>query len=271
MTIERRINQMPLRLAAALAGVLLLSIFLTGQALAHAALVASDPADGAVLAKAPPELSLRFDEPVSPLILKLVEPDGSAAPLGEPRLDGNRLVLATPSGLRTGSYVFSWRVISEDGHPIGGAVVFAIGKPSGGAAAGAQEPIDWPLRTAIWLGKVLVYGGLFAGIGGAFFLAWIANGAQAARNFIAGASLAGLAATGLSLGLLGADALDLGLFSLAEPKVWATALSTSYALTAFFASLSMLLALRALYTRNVGEARVTSALAMAGAGLALTA
>jgi copper transport protein len=255
-------------LASLLLGLCLLA-GATAPALAHAALVVSDPADGAVLAKAPAELSLTFDEPVSPLVLNLVEPDGGKIPFEKPKLDGNRLVLGAPAGLGTGSYVLSWRVISEDGHPVGGAVVFSIGMPSAGVSPEPGEAIDWPLRAAIWLCRILVYGGLFAGAGGAFFLVWIADGARPARTFIAGASIAGLLATGLSLGLLGVDALDLGLRSLAEAKVWVTALSTSYALTAFFASLAMLAALWALYPRTPGEARSTSALAMAGVGLAL--
>jgi copper transport protein len=257
------------RLTAMLVGALVLSVFLAGQAFAHAALVASDPADGAVLAKAPAELSLTFDEPVSPLILKLVEPDGSTVSLGKSRLDGNRVVLTAPASLGTGSYVLSWRVISEDGHPVGGAVVFSIGMPSSGTATDATEAIDWPLRDAIWLCRVLVYIGLFAGAGGAFFLAWFAEGARAARRFIASASIAGLVATGLSLGLLGADALDLGPASLARPKVWVTALSTSYAFTVLFASLAMLAALWALFSRRPGGSRAASALAMIATGLAL--
>jgi copper transport protein len=256
------------RVAHTLLGAILLTFCVVGQALAHAALVASDPADGAVLAKAPAELSLTFDEPVSPLILKLVEPGGSEAALGKPRFDGNRLVLAAPHDLGQGSYVLSWRVISEDGHPVGGAVVFSIGMPSGSGVV-APEAIDWPLRAAIWFCRVLVYGGLFVGAGGAFFLVWLAGGAPRARSFVAGACVAGLIAAGLSVGLLGVDALDLRLLSLAEPQVWATALSTSYALTAFFAALSMLAALWALYPRGPREARAASALAMAAAGLAL--
>ncbi|WP_311030525.1 copper resistance CopC/CopD family protein [Mesorhizobium koreense] len=263
------ISAMRQRVTRALACTVVLTFFLTGQAFAHAALVASDPADGAVLAKVPTELSLTFDEPVSPLILKLIEPNGNGVSLGKPKLDGKRIVLDAPSSLGTGSYVLSWRVISEDGHPVGGAVIFSIGMPSSGATAEATEAIDWPLRIAIWLCRVLVYIGLFVGAGGAFFLFWFAGGAQAAHRFITGVSIAGLVATGLSLCLLGADALDLGLFSLAEPKVWATALSTSYALTAFFASVSMLAALWALYSRAPREARAASALAMVGVGLAL--
>jgi copper transport protein len=257
------------RFVRALVAALLLSAFLAGQAFAHAALVASDPADGAVLAKAPTELSLTFDEPVSPLILKLVEPDGRAAPLGKPKLDGNRLLADTPPGLGTGSYVLSWRVISEDGHPVGGAVVFSIGMPSAGAAVEATEAIDWPLRAAIWLCRVLIYLGLFIGVGGAFFLAWAAPDIRASRSFIAGACMAGLVAMGLSLGFLGVDALDLGFESLTEAKTWETALSTSYALTALFGSLSMLLALLALHSPKPGEARLLSTLGLIGVGLAL--
>ncbi|TGV73565.1 hypothetical protein EN788_71900, partial [Mesorhizobium sp. M2D.F.Ca.ET.145.01.1.1] len=37
----------------------------TSQALAHAALIKTDPADGAVLAQAPARFSLTFSEPVS--------------------------------------------------------------------------------------------------------------------------------------------------------------------------------------------------------------
>jgi copper transport protein len=296
------------RVAIVLVGAFLLSLYLTDPARAHAALVASDPADGAVLAKAPAELSLTFDEPVSPLILKLVEPDGSEAPLGKPRLDGDRLLVNAPPRLGTGSYVLSWRVISEDGHPVGGAVVFSIGMPSAGTAAEAAQAIDWPLDAGIWICRVLVYLGLFVGAGGAFFLAWIAGASrpnhpltgsrslssgrpesgpggeetpaatlgvpprpQAARGFIIWANIAGLVAILLSVGLLGADALDLGLGSLAEARVWATAISTSYALTALFGALAMLLALWALHIRKPGEARLVSILGLIGVGLALAA
>jgi len=38
-----------------------------GAAHAHASLIRSEPADGAVVAQQPPELKLTFNEPVSPL------------------------------------------------------------------------------------------------------------------------------------------------------------------------------------------------------------
>ncbi len=255
----------------ALIGAVLIAFIGAGQALAHASLVTSAPADEAVLAKAPPELSLIFDEPVSPLILKLIAPDGKDMAPGTPRLDGNRLVIATPSGIGTGSYVLSWRVISEDGHPVGGAVVFSIGQPSAGAAARAVESIDWPLRAAIWFCRILVYVGLFTGVGGAFFLAWAPHRGKSARGLIAIAGFAGIAGTILSLGLLGADALDLGIGSLAQAQVWQTAWTTSYALTAIAAVLSMLLALLTLFSPRLAVVQPLSLVAMAGVGLAIAA
>jgi len=44
---------------------------------AHATLIATDPADGAVLTTAPERLTLTFNEPVTPLVLRLVAPDGA--------------------------------------------------------------------------------------------------------------------------------------------------------------------------------------------------
>jgi copper transport protein len=48
---------------------------------AHATLGRSDPADGAVLAHRARRLVLVFNEPVSPLVLRLVGSDGKSVPL----------------------------------------------------------------------------------------------------------------------------------------------------------------------------------------------
>ena len=50
---------------------------------AHATLVKAEPADGAVIAQAPSVLRLTFNEPVSPLAIHLIGPDGDAVALGE--------------------------------------------------------------------------------------------------------------------------------------------------------------------------------------------
>ncbi|RYE80879.1 MAG: copper resistance protein CopC, partial [Hyphomicrobiales bacterium] len=66
-----------LRLLLILLGLAIASLATAGQAMAHAALTKTVPADGAVVASAPGELSLSFSEPVSPLVLNLIGPDGT--------------------------------------------------------------------------------------------------------------------------------------------------------------------------------------------------
>ena len=184
---------------------LLLWLVLSAAAFAHAALVSSDPVDNAVLAQAPANFSLTFNEPVSPLKLMLVRPDGTPVGLAYFRVDGGTVSIEAPSGLKQGTHVLSWRVVSADGHPVGGSLLFSIGKAS--AAPAATEPVDWPLDIAIWAGKVLLYAGLFLGIGGAFALAWLARGHDGFRA-IAALLLLGLAAF-----------LFIGLFSLVLVKL----------------------------------------------------
>ncbi|TJW40496.1 MAG: copper resistance protein CopC, partial [Mesorhizobium sp.] len=146
--------------------VLLAAIAAPGQAFAHAALVTTEPTDGAVLAQSPAQFSLTFSEPVSPLVLALVRPDGTPVPLTSFRLNGQTLDIDNPQKLGSGTHVLSWRVISADGHPVGGSVLFSIGAPS--AAPAVAEAVDRGLRSAIWVGKVFLYVGLFLGVGGAF-------------------------------------------------------------------------------------------------------
>src|SRR6185312_17195744 len=65
-------------------------------ALAHAALVSTDPADGAVLTQSPARFALTFSEPVSPLVLTLVKPDGAAVPLTSFRLEDQTVEIDNP-------------------------------------------------------------------------------------------------------------------------------------------------------------------------------
>ncbi|RWF21774.1 MAG: copper resistance protein CopC, partial [Mesorhizobium sp.] len=73
------------------ASMLMALLVLPGLAFAHAALLSTDPADGAVLAQSPTQFSLTFSEPVSPLVLTLVRPDGTQFALTSFRLDGQTL------------------------------------------------------------------------------------------------------------------------------------------------------------------------------------
>src|SRR4249919_2011609 len=121
-----------LRLRAACAAVIVsLALLIAGAspAIAHATLVSSSPADGAVLASSPSEFTLTFNEPVAPLVLKLVNPDGKTDVLQASRARDASLVIPMRARLLTGTHLLSWRVISLDGHPVGGTVVFSVGAP----------------------------------------------------------------------------------------------------------------------------------------------
>nr|WP_245295175.1 copper resistance protein CopC [Pseudaminobacter manganicus] len=256
-----------LRWLARLLAVALVICVAPAAAFAHAALIATDPADGAVLAQSPARFSLTFSEPVSPLVLNLVRPDGTVLPLTAFHLDDHTVVVDNPAPLARGTHVLSWRVVSADGHPVAGSILFSLGAPS--AAPAATESVDWNLRAAIWLARVALYAGLFLGIGGAFALSFLAGGGRDGKRFVATALLAGLAAAPLSLGLQGLDALGAPLTHILTPAIWRAALETTFRFTIWIALAALLLGLLALMLPRAGK--VLSLAALLGTGLALAA
>jgi len=235
-------------------------------ACAHASLIASEPADGAMLPQAPAVVSLTFNEPVSPNVLRLVTPQGQTVPLSAAaRGDGATLAVTLPA-LGEGTHLMSWRVISADGHPVGGTLTFSVGRAS--AAPGISEPASWPLRAGIALTRFALYLGLFAGIGGAFFAAWIAPLGAAARRSIRAMLYLGLAAAGPALAFQGLDSLGAPFSQVFDTGVWRAALTSTYALTLAVAVAALLLALVA-HGRDGRFARPLAAAALAGVGLAL--
>ncbi|RWB74069.1 MAG: copper resistance protein CopC [Mesorhizobium sp.] len=215
-----------------------------GRAFAHAALVATDPADGALLEQSPAQFSLTFSEPVSPLVLTLVRPDGSQLALTSFRLNDQTVEIDNPETLKSGTHVLSWRVVSVDGHPVGGSALFSIGAPSAAPVAG--EAVDWTLRAAIWTARLFFYAGLFLGVGGAFALAWLAKDRRCGQRFVAAALLLALVAAPVSLGLQGLDGLGAPLARFATPAVWKTALETSFVWTVLVGLIALGLALLSL-------------------------
>src|SRR5262245_41495460 len=157
--------------AAALGCALTFLLASADPASAHASLVRAEPADGAVMAAPPAALVLTFNEPVAPLIMRLIGPDGEPVALGAPVSENATVTLPVPAPLARGSHVLSWRVISADGHPVGGALTFSVGAPS--TAPLVEDVGDRSPRVAFWAARVALYLGLFLGVGGAVFRAWI--------------------------------------------------------------------------------------------------
>lgn len=241
----------------------------TANACAHAALVSATPADGATLAAPSPSFSLTFSEPVSPLVLTLIRPDGAVIALDRFTLHDTRLAIETPAGLVDGTHVLNWRIVSEDGHPVGGSVLFSIGAPSATAPAPRTEAADMPLRGAIWLARIGLYLGLFIGVGGVFFTGWIGGRTKAAGRTALMAIGAGFAATPLSVCLQGRDALGLPLGAPMTPAIWTAGLSTSYGLMATIAMAAFTTALlAAAIGGSAGKALSLAGLMATGAALA---
>lgn len=109
-------------------------------ALAHAQLRGADPAPGAMLADMPDQVRLRFNEPVAPLVMRWIGPNGAITDLLA-EAQGEHLIITPPAGLGAGTQFVSWRVVSADGHPVGGMHSFHVG------AATMQAAPDDPAAT----------------------------------------------------------------------------------------------------------------------------
>ncbi|WP_374833696.1 copper resistance CopC/CopD family protein [Paenochrobactrum pullorum] len=250
---------------------LFLWLILTTLASAHASLTGTTPVDGAVTESAPKNFSLAFSEPVSPLVLKLIRPDGSAVELKEFTLHDQTLDIVAPKDLDNGTHVLTWRVVSSDGHPVGGSVVFSIGAASA-APPQLVQSTDLTISSLVWFGKLLLYITLFVGIGGAFAIHWLWPAQKPARVFIFYVLGGGLIATILSLGLQGLDALGSDLTHFFAPQVWQTGIETSYGQTVFALVGAVIIAFLSLLIKSKGLAQFfsLSAVLLGAVALALS-
>lgn len=235
--------------------------------LAHASLIASTPEAGAVLAQAPATVRLMFNEPVSPLLIKIIAPDGAIKVITQTEVLPAGLELPLPILSQQGSYALSWRVVSADGHPIGGTVPFSVGARG---TSSIQEPMTHPARNfLIWLSRLGGYIGLFFGIGLAACHALDAVRADKRRMALAVLAL-GAGATLLNVGLLGIDALDEPVSGLFRLGPWRTAFSTSFGLAAALALAALTCAALAwqMATSSTRKRMAAMALMLLGASLA---
>jgi copper transport protein len=110
---------------------------------AHATLVSSEPRAGSWVPTSPASIRLVFSEPieVSLASISLVSSSGATvnvAAAADPH-DVHALI-ATPSALTPGEYRVVWRIVSADGHPVGGSYVFGVGSPAAGASVPDVAP-----------------------------------------------------------------------------------------------------------------------------------
>lgn len=255
-----------MRFPAAFA-VLLLAIGFAREASAHASLVSVEPRDGTVLAQPPKKVELRFNESVTAGAVSLIDASGKSRKDAVVDAKDEAISVTLPSDLPRGTQILSYRVISQDGHPVTGAVTFSIGEPT---ANKPPEDADAGIDGLIWLARVGLYLGLFAGVGGVFFVNWIGR-ERAASNLVRAALLAGILGAVASLGLQGLDVLGLPLAALLAVAPWKIALGTSLGPSLLIAIAALTLGLIALRSGVSGLSRALSAVALACVGLSLAA
>jgi copper transport protein len=255
-----------MRLIAGLATLLWVVCFATGVS-AHASLVAAEPADGSVLATAPKTVQLRFNEPVTPAVISLIDAAGKTRDDVAVGAVDQIVTVTLPQTLPHGTQIVSYRIISADGHPVAGSLVFSIGEVTGAAAAPAADDARAFL---IWLARLGVYLGLFVGVGGVFFVSWIGQGAGGTVLMV-GALRTGLASAVASIGLQGLDLLNLPLTGIVTPAAWTGALATSLGTSLLIAMAAMAAAYFASRHPTMTPSRLLISVAMAGVGLSLAA
>src|SRR5690242_2393588 len=145
-------------------------------------------------------------------------------------------------------------------------MVFSIGAVTGAAPPAKASP----LAVLIWLARIGVYLGLFAGVGGAFFAGWIGQGPDG--SMVGRIALAiGLVSAVASLGLQGLDLLNLPPGGILTAEPWKSALDTSLGPALLIAIVAMAIALYAWKSPGILIAWVLTTVAMAGVGLSLAA
>ncbi|WP_072805712.1 copper resistance CopC family protein [Rhodococcoides yunnanense] len=138
---------------------------------AHSIVTGSSPEDGSSLAQGPDQVSVTFNEvPQSQFAtLNVVGPDGNLWSKGDPRIEGQSIVVDVGELGPVGEYTLAYRVTSADGHPISGTRTFTLTEEGSGtagasadASAGAEsDDSGVPLWPFLVVG-VLVFGGALA-------------------------------------------------------------------------------------------------------------
>ncbi|WP_216592291.1 copper resistance CopC family protein [Verrucosispora sioxanthis] len=134
-------------------------------------LLGTDPANGAVLATVPAEVSLTFNEPVTvrPGGVRLLDAAGEELSTDSRSVD-TTVVLTVPPDLASGTYIVAFRVISADSHPVSGGFSFAVGAPSSAAVALPESSPSRALDLLRQTAEAVAYLGLLVGAGLLVFL-----------------------------------------------------------------------------------------------------
>jgi copper transport protein len=161
----------------AAAGFVLVS---ASPASAHAVLTSSTPTDGQILATPPQEVQITFSESVSAQLggLTVLNSSGERVDNDDTKIGTTGVVLSATvkPDLLDGTYVMNYRVVSSDGHPISGAIVFGVGEQTVVDTSGVQgleAGKDPGFELAAGVARFVTYVGALLAAGLAVFVTFV--------------------------------------------------------------------------------------------------
>jgi copper transport protein len=202
-------------------------------ALAHAVLLGSTPKANEMVATAPKELVLNFNENVGPIFFKVLDRSGKeVGSPGDIKVDGNNLILPLGDTLPNGTYVLTYRVISADTHPVGATFGFSIGEPMADMSQmnASAEPASTPWTWAVGINRWTLYAAMLLAAGSALFTLLITTPITVtAATFKVGKLSAVIAAITyvLAVGFGGAEMVLGGAGALFSSDTWARGLQST--------------------------------------------
>jgi copper transport protein len=229
------------------------------SASAHAALESTEPASGAILQNAPESVTLHFTESVQADddSVRVYNSSRSRVDDGEVvKVDG-RTIRVGLKQLGDGGFAVAYKVVSADGHPIGGGFTWRIGEssiavdPAIVADLLNEQRAGRDVGIAAGIDRFLVFGSILVLIGGALFVGFVWPSGCADRRvkrllWWSWAVL--LVGTLVGIGLQGANLGGLGLVDAFKPSVFSDTLDTRYG-TVWLARAGMLLPMGWLLTQ----------------------
>jgi len=140
---------------------------------AHAALVTATPEPGSVVATAPAEITVTFSEGITPVAdrTQVLAPDGKRITGAVTAAGPTLRIQVRRADQPLGTYLVSYRIISGDSHPVGGAMTFSVGAPSARPPDIDPGKIHPSVAVAVPAVKFVGYAGLTLIVGPALLLA----------------------------------------------------------------------------------------------------
>ena len=240
---------------------------LAGVASAHADVAEVSPGPAAVLDSSPKSVRIAFTEGVDVRLggIFVYDSNGDRVPEGPLRQPApDRLVLPIDGELADGSYIVTWRAVSEDSHPIQGTWTFHVGSASASAsdteavAAGllAGQEADRAVAIGWGIARWVVFASLALLVGGVAFGAVIwprARDARVTRRIVTAGWIGLTASTAVGALLFGAYSRGGSLGDALDPEILRDTLDTRFG-TVWLARLVLLavafVVLRVLFARR---------------------